>query len=59
MTRLNGIPEMTNTESRRLTAALRDLARDGRIFDSGKVAVSKRSGRVQVVWKINRSGESE
>ena len=59
MTKLNDIPEMTNTESRRYSAAFRDLARDGRIFDSGNVRVSKRSGRVQVIWKLNRSGESE
>ena len=59
MTRLNGTPEMTNTESRRYSVAFRDLARDGRIFDSGNVAVSKRSGRVQVVWKLNRFGESK
>jgi hypothetical protein len=52
MTKLNKFPERTGTYLRRsILTAIRDLAREGKIIDSGNVRI--REGRSQVVWNSN------
>jgi hypothetical protein len=52
MTKLNNLLAMTDTELRRgMQQAMRTLARNGLIADSGRRRASKRTGRLEVVWE--------